>query len=146
MEELGDTLDIVIIGGYFGERRRQGGQDWTDCITVFLLGIVKNEDQVIPFARVGTGYSMEELDALRQRLRPLWKMYDARAPPSYFGRWSPVMSDRPDVYISDVTKSVVLEVKAGEIVVSDQYPTFYTLRFPRVVKIRYDKDWNEGLN
>lgn len=73
-------------------------------------------------------------------------MYDARAPPSYFGRWSPSMSERPDVYISDVTKSVVLEVRAGEIVVSDSYPTFYSLRFPRVVKIRYDKDWNDGLN
>jgi ATP-dependent DNA ligase len=56
------------------------------------------------------------------------------------------MSERPDVYISDITKSVVLEVRAGELVVSDQYPTFYTLRFPRVIRIRYDKDWNDGLN
>lgn len=28
---------------------------------------------------------------------------------------------------------------------TDSYPTNYTLRFPRVVKIRYDKDWNETL-
>ena len=56
------------------------------------------------------------------------------------------MSDRPDAYISDISKSVILEVKAGELVVSDAYPTFYTLRFPRVVKVRYDKDWHEGMN
>ena len=56
------------------------------------------------------------------------------------------MSDRPDAYISDISKSVILEVKAGELVVSDAYPTFYTLRFPRVVRVRYDKDWHEGMN
>jgi len=56
------------------------------------------------------------------------------------------MSDRPDVFISDIQKSIILEVKASELVVSDQYPTFYSLRFPRVAKIRYDKDWHEGMN
>jgi DNA ligase-4 len=73
-------------------------------------------------------------------------MYDPRTPPALFGKWSPKMSDRPDVYISDVSKSVVLEVKAGELVVSDAYPTFYTLRFPRVVRLRFDKDWHEGMH
>lgn len=46
-------------------------------------------------------------------------MYDARMPPPIFGRWAPNMSSRPDVYISDIRKSVVLEVKAGELVISD---------------------------
>ena len=72
-------------------------------------------------------------------------MYDARMPPSLFGKWVPSMSDRPNVYITDVSKSVILEIRAGELIVSDQYPTMYTLRFPRVLKIRYDKNWNEGL-
>lgn len=55
------------------------------------------------------------------------------------------MSDRPDVYITEISKSVILEIRAGELVVSDQYPTMYTLRFPRVLKIRYDKNWDEGF-
>ena len=46
-------------------------------------------------------------------------MYDARTPPSSFGKWVPSMQERPDVYISDVSKSIVLEVRAGEVVVSD---------------------------
>lgn len=29
-------------------------------------------------------------------------------------------------------------------IASDSYPTRFTLRFPRVVKIRYDKDWSEA--
>jgi hypothetical protein len=27
---------------------------------------------------------------------------------------------------------------------SESYPAGYTLRFPRIVKIRYDKDWSEA--
>lgn len=46
-------------------------------------------------------------------------MYDARMPPQIYGKWVPSMSDRPDVYITDISKSVVLEIRAGEIVVSD---------------------------
>ena len=66
-------------------------------------------------------------------------------PPQMYGRWVPSMSDRPDVYITDISKSVVLEIRAGELVVSDQYPTMYTLRFPRVLKIRYDKNWDDAF-
>ena len=29
-------------------------------------------------------------------------------------------------------------------ITSDSYPTRFTLRFPRVVKISYDKDWSEA--
>ena len=88
---------------------------------------------------------MDELTQLRAKLRPYWSKYDARFPPALYGRWVPSMSDRPDVYINDVSKSVVLEIRAGELVVSDQYPTLYTLRFPRVLKIRYDKNWDEAF-
>lgn len=101
MEELGDTLDLIIIGGLFGERKRAGGgHDWTDHISVFLLGVIKHLDKedptnsvIVPFARVGTGYSMEELEALRRKLKPLWKFYDVRTSPPLFGRWAPKMSD-----------------------------------------------------
>jgi hypothetical protein len=41
---------------------------------------------------------------------------------------------------------VVLEIRAGELVVSDNYPTMHTLRFPRVLKIRYDKNWEEAFS
>ena len=36
---------------------------------------------------------------------------------------------------------VLFQIKAAEIIESDQYKTECTLRFPRVEKIRYDKPW-----
>lgn len=41
--------------------------------------------------------------------------------------------------------SVILEIKAAEFIRTTSFPSDYTLRFPRVVKIRYDKDWHECM-
>ena len=40
---------------------------------------------------------------------------------------------------------MILEVKAAEFIKTISFPCDYTLRFPRVIKIRYDKDWNECM-
>lgn len=54
------------------------------------------------------------------------------------------MQDKPDCWVSSLGKSIVLEIKAAEITASESYPARFTLRFPRVVKIRYDKEWSEA--
>jgi DNA ligase-4 len=38
-----------------------------------------------------------------------------------------------------------VQVKAAEIVETDQFATGYTMRFPRVDKIRYDKPWYDSM-
>ena len=47
--------------------------------------------------------SVEELGELRRHLRGNWRMYDARVPPTSYAKWTPAMSERPDVYISDLS-------------------------------------------
>ena len=49
------------------------------------------------------------------------------------------------MYIDDPSNSIILEVKAAEIVTSETFPSKITLRFPRVVKTRFDKNWSEVL-
>lgn len=92
---------------------------------------------------------MDELNQLRQILKPNWRIFDPRLPPSSIAtsNWKPTMNIRPDVIISDLSQSVILEVKAAELLLTDQYPTKCTLRFPRVVRIRYSdsKLWNEAM-
>ncbi len=93
----------------------------------------------MPVVKVGSGYNAEELELLRTRLKYSWKTFEAKKPPSIFANWIPAMSEKPDVYIDNPLESVVMEIKAAEIVMSDAFPTKLTLRFPRVLKVRYDK-------
>lgn len=47
MDNLGDTLDLVIVGGCFGETKRIGGPSshWSDHVSVFLVGVIKKLNQ-----------------------------------------------------------------------------------------------------
>lgn len=96
MEGLSDTLDVIILGGYFGEgKTRIGsgyniGQDWTEFITHFLLGIAlkvntnnPKESAFLPFCKVGTGYTVNELKTLRQKMRLNWKKNTGGQPPGF---------------------------------------------------------------
>lgn len=155
LDNLTDTLDLIIVGGYYGEgRRRVGGSsyDWKDHISHFLVGVIKTIDQsntkntvILPVCKVGTGYTVDELEILRQRLKSNWKKYDSRMPPSIFGNWVPAMSERPDVYIDDPSESILLELKGAELTPTATFPAKLTIRFPRVINIRYDKAWSEAL-
>lgn len=68
IEGLTDTLDLIILGGYFGDSSYRHGhtKHWTDQVTSFLIGVIDRIDTMnsqiayaIPFAKVGTGYSKE---------------------------------------------------------------------------------------
>lgn len=52
--------------------------------------------------------------------------------------------ERPEVYI-EPRHSVIVQVKAAEIVGSDMYRTGCTLRFPRIERIREDKAWHQCM-
>jgi DNA ligase-4 len=88
---------------------------------------------------------MTTLSIIRNKLRPFWKKYDSKNPPELYGHWKPAQSEKPDVFIDDPSVSIILEVIAAEIVPSETFPAKVTLRFPRVVKPRFDKSWSDAL-
>ncbi len=63
--ELGDSLDLVVIGGFFGKGRRTGSYG-----TLLLATYDEDEDIFTSICKVGTGFSDEDLDQLYQILNP----------------------------------------------------------------------------
>ncbi len=56
-----------------------------------------------------------------------------------------LISDKvPDMYVKNVKKSLILEVKGSEIIKSENSIGF-TLRFPRLIKIRNDKCYKDCM-
>ncbi|GBN59991.1 DNA ligase 4 [Araneus ventricosus] len=143
IENLMDELDLLIIGGYYGEGRR------STAISHFLLAVASPDqtdgvpNKFYSFSKVGSGYTFKELYELSGKLGDHWQPYNPKKSPSCLviggGR-----KEQPDVWI-EPSKSVIVQVKASEINRSKGFATNCTLRFPRVEKIRYDKPWHDCM-
>lgn len=144
----GSDLDVLIIGGYYGSGRR-GGQ-----VAQFLMGLAERPApntyprRFISFCRVGTGLSDEELDAVVNKLKPYFRKYDypKKGPPSYY-KVTNNSKERPDVWIDSPEKSIILSITSDiRTIRSEVFAAPYSLRFPRIDKVREDKPWHECLD
>ena len=130
--ELGDSLDLIVIGAYFGRGRRTG------LYGTLLLGTYNPENDTFPsICKVGTGFTDESLDQLYQIL----------SNKVILKKNSRVVSEmEADVWLAP---ELVLEVVASEITLSPIHKTGlnlvrensgFALRFPKFTgKIRHEK-------
>lgn len=142
--DLMDQLDVIVVGGYFGTGHRG------DILSHFLCAVAvpPEEGEEHPtkfqtFCKVGSGYTKKELYEFNKKLHPHWNVFDRRKAPQFLEMPSG-FKQRPDTWIHP-SKSCILQIKAAEITVSDQFKTGCTLRFPRVELIRTDKPWYDCL-
>ena len=130
--ELGDSLDLVVIGAFFGKGRRTGRYG------TLLLSTYNNEKDTFPsICKVGTGFTDENLDQLYQILSP--KVTLKKNP-----RIESQME--PDVWFEP---ELVVEIVASEITLSPIHKTALNeirknsglaLRFPKFTgKMRMEK-------
>jgi len=130
--ELGDSLDLIVIGAYFGRGRRTG------LYGTLLLGTFNPEMNNFPsICKVGTGFTDESLDQLYQILSNKVTLK----------KNSKIVSEmEADVWFEP---ELVLEIVASEITLSPIHKTGMdlirkgsglALRFPKFTgKIRYEK-------
>jgi DNA ligase 4 len=146
-------LDLIILGAYFGEGKSMRGQG----LSTFLCGVRDSSSasssadgdsdlsdiKYKSICKVGTGYSFTELEDLRSRLAPIaqpWDKTNRQYLPPHFCPWRiGKTEDIPDVWVPP-ERSIVIELKCAELVTSTQFSAGITCRFPRLRKIRYDKD------
>eukprot|EP00933_Yihiella_yeosuensis_P043101 TRINITY_DN3783_c0_g1_i1.p1 TRINITY_DN3783_c0_g1~~TRINITY_DN3783_c0_g1_i1.p1 ORF type:complete len:498 (+),score=101.24 TRINITY_DN3783_c0_g1_i1:168-1496(+) len=154
---LSETLDLLVVGAYLADtkRRRAGdgmSSDLADNCGQFLLAVLRGdgkdpEPTVVTVARVGTGYSMDKLAEMRAKLRPHLRRWDPHRAPAWLGGWrgGERGAKKLDAIIDSPMHGFVMEVRAAELVPSEEYEFGHTLRFPRcVTPIREDKDWNDA--
>lgn len=133
IDSLGDSFDLVVIGGWHGKGKRTG------VFGSFLLAVydpIENEYQTI--SKIGTGFSDEDLIQYYQELEQLqikkpqdnYKFSESLIPDKWF------------------EAQVVWEVKAADISISPIHKAAFgmidrekgiSIRFPRLIRVRDDK-------
>lgn len=151
MSEFGESLDCVVVGGYYGSGHRGGNH------SSFLCALLTNKDakpgdpkyeHCWSFFKVGGGFSRDDYAAVRGRTEGKWHNWDPRRPPPFIelgGHEQNRQYERPDQWIRP-SDSVVLECKAASVESSDKFRFTLTLRFPRFKLLRVDKRWDQALS
>ncbi|KAK8515564.1 hypothetical protein V6N12_075601 [Hibiscus sabdariffa] len=144
----GSDLDVLIIGGYYGSGRR-GGE-----VAQFLVALADRPDpnayprRFISFCRVGTGLTDDELENIAKKLKPYFRKYEypKKMQPSFY-QVTNHSKERPDVWIESPEKSIILSITSDiRTIRSEVFAAPYSLRFPRIDRVRYDKPWHECLD
>nr|XP_004672861.2 DNA ligase 1 [Jaculus jaculus]XP_044989749.1 DNA ligase 1 [Jaculus jaculus]XP_044989750.1 DNA ligase 1 [Jaculus jaculus]XP_044989751.1 DNA ligase 1 [Jaculus jaculus] len=138
LEGVGDTLDLVVIGAYLGRGKRAGRYGG------FLLAAYdEDSEELQAICKLGTGFSDEELEEHYQSLQAL-----VLPTPRPYVRADGAVA--PDHWLDP---SAVWEVKCADLSLSPIYPAArglvdsdkgISLRFPRFVRVREDKDPEEA--
>jgi DNA ligase 4 len=149
MDEFGEDLDCVVIGGYYGSGHR-GGR-----LSSFLCGLKPEANQrrkgvheqfCWSFFKVGGGFTANDYSKINYLTAGKWKKWDPKMPPSDIIELGggDKQFERPDVWIMP-EDSIVVSVKAASVHTTTSFRTGMTLRFPRFSTIREDKDWKTAL-
>ncbi|KAL2164666.1 hypothetical protein VTH06DRAFT_3883 [Thermothelomyces fergusii] len=140
---VGDSLDLVVLGAYYGKGKR------TSVYGAFLLACYNpGTDTYETVCNIGTGFSETVLEELHKSLSEI--VIDRPKP---FYSHSSGSQHQPDVWFEP---KYVWEVKTADLTLSPRYKAGMkegvdpsgekgiSLRFPRFIKVRDDKKPDEA--
>ncbi|KAK5627607.1 hypothetical protein RRF57_003322 [Xylaria bambusicola] len=151
MDGFGESVDVVIIGGYYGSGHR-GGR-----LSSFMCGLRVTESDVkagahpekcYSFIKVGGGFRAEDYAEIQHITTGKWNDWDVKKPPSKYIQLAggeKCQYERPDVWIRP-SDSVVITVKASSAEETNSFASRLTLRFPRFKERRPDRNWDQALD
>lgn len=136
---LTTEFDLLIIGGFYNRTRT--------FIKSFLLGVLKynSENQYEVYSVGKVDNRTRQRTTLNDALKEHWQDCIQEPPPSWYHYKVNNAEGRPDLWI-EPNKSVILQIRATDLVPSSAFALVKSLHFPRVEMWRNDKLWNECLS
>lgn len=134
LDGVGDTIDVVVIGGYYGKGKRTGN------FGGYLVSVYDEENEEFQsLCKLGTGFKDEDLD----KHSLFFKQNQIPGPKVYYNVDDSI---KPDVWFDAVQ---VWEIKCADLSISPIYRAGVglveadkgiSLRFPRFIRVREDKN------
>ncbi|EEB05200.1 ATP-dependent DNA ligase Cdc17 [Schizosaccharomyces japonicus yFS275] len=139
---VGDSFDLIVIGAYHGRGKR------TSVYGAYLLGCYDPDTEMIQtICKLGTGFSEELLEKFYNQFKDTVTL----KPKEYISH-SDVPAHQPDVWFEP---KYLWEILAADLSLSPVYKAAIgyisedkgvSLRFPRFVREREDKNWEEATS
>jgi DNA ligase 1 len=130
--KLNDTVDCIMMGYYRGKGKRQ-----SFGVGALLVGVLDQKSgDIKTLSKIGTGLTDKQFKEIK-KLADEHKSSKNQANSKYDFKKELVA----DVWIEP---NLVLEIAADEISKSPSHTAGVALRFPRLIRIRHDKDWQQA--
>lgn len=117
VKEILEPLDLAVVGGTWGEGKRA---KWIGS----LLLAAKSGDEYVETGRMASGLTEDQMEELTKKLKPF------------------ILFEQENEI--KIKPKLVIEVGYEEIQKSPTYPSGYALRFPKLLRIRDEKDKGPG--
>ncbi|XP_022127272.2 DNA ligase 3 [Pieris rapae] len=138
---MADTADLLVLGAWFGTGKKGG------MMSVFLMGCHdRRRNKWVTVTKVHTGHDDNTLERLQKELAPLMMKIsqDYNKVPNWLDCNKGMV---PDFVAMDPTKQPVWEITGTELTKANLHTADgISVRFPRVTRIRNDKDWETATN
>lgn len=136
---MADTADLIVLGAYYGTGNKGG------MMSVFLMGLYdKSRDKFCTVAKCGNGHDDATIARLQKELDMVKISKDYSKVPS----WLLINKAlTPDFVVKDPKAAPIWEITGAEFTKSSTHTAGgISIRFPRVTRIRDDKDWTTATD